>query len=143
MADITRWEPFAELSDLRQRLDRLFGDLAPSGRPRVPALDVIEKEGELTVRVDIPGFKAEETKIEVEDGVLTISGEHEETTEEKDESYVRRERRHGSFSRSLPLPSGVDAEQIKASTKDGVLEVSVPLPKREEKKAIEITPEAS
>jgi HSP20 family protein len=65
----------------------------------------------------------------VDDGMLTVSGKHEEATEETDERYVRRERRYGEFSRRLPLPEGVDPKKIKASTKDGVLEVTIPLPK--------------
>jgi HSP20 family protein len=67
-----------------------------------------------------------------------VSGEHSEESEEREGSYMRRERRSGSFSRSMTLPSGVNAEDIVSTTKDGVLEVTIPLPKAEEKKAVEI-----
>lgn len=92
------------------------------------------------MRANLPGIKPEEVKIEVEGDVLTISGEHSEEKEDKGDDYMRRERRFGSFSRSMALPAGVNAEEISATTEDGVLELSVPLPKSEERKAIEIKP---
>src|SRR5664280_64260 len=117
---LTRWEPFAELGELRSRFDRMFDELTV-GRERAwtPAVDVVRENGNLVVRADIPGIKPEEVKIEVEDDILTVSGEHEEHKEEKDKHYVRRERRYGSFSRSMTLPSGVEAKSIKAKTHDG------------------------
>jgi len=78
------------------------------------------------VRADLPGIPPGEVKLEVEDDILTISGEHTESKAEKDENYVRRERRYGSFSRSMTLPVGI--KQIKAKTHDGVVEVTIPLP---------------
>lgn len=103
---LTRWDPFAELGELRTRLDRMFDE----GRERAwtPSIDVVRENGKLVLRADLPGIKPEEVKIEIEDDVLTVSGEHEERKEEKDEHYVRRERRYGS-SRSMALPTGVDA----------------------------------
>jgi HSP20 family protein len=139
---LTRWDPFAEITDLRRRFDRLFDDL---GRQRhdswSPAIDVLRQDGRLTVRADLPGITPEEVKIEVEDGVLTVSGEHEERRSEKDDDggYVRRERRFGAFSRSIVLPSGVDAQAIKAETRDGVVEVTIPVPSDSTKQAIQVT----
>jgi HSP20 family protein len=127
---ITRWEPFAELAEMRTRFDRLLSDLADGeGREWTPAIDVIRDNGHLVLRANVPGIKPEEIEIKVEDNVLTISGEHEETTEETDKTFVRRERRYGAFSRSMPLPEGVDPKKIDAKTADGVLEVTIPLPK--------------
>ncbi len=138
---LTRWDPFAELGELRSRFDRMFDEWL-DGRERAwtPAIDVVRENGHLVVRADLPGIKPEEVKIEVEDDILTISGEHEERTEEKDDDYVRRERRYGSFSRSMALPGGVDAKRITASTRDGVVEVTVPLPKEATKEPVRITP---
>src|ERR1039457_6019234 len=121
---LTRWYPFAELGELRSRFDRMFDELA-DGRERTwtPAIDVVRDNGNLVVRADIPGIKPEEVKIEVEDDILTVSGEHEERKEKKEKHYMRRERRYGSFSRSMALPAGVDARKIKAETHDGVVEV--------------------
>ena len=138
---LTRWDPFAELGELRSRFDRMFDEWL-DGRERAwtPAIDVVRDDGHLVVRADLPGINPEEVKIEVEDDILTISGEHEERTEEKDKDYVRRERRYGSFSRSMALPGGVDAKKITASTRDGVVEVTVPLPKEATKEPVRITP---
>lgn len=142
---LTRRRPFEDFAELHTRLDRLFEDLVADGKRGewTPAIDVIRDKGKLTVRVDMPGIKPEDIKVEIEDDVLTISGEHEESKEEKDEQFVRRERRYGSFMRSIALPSGVDADSLSATVKDGVLEVSVPLPQEaKRKKAIEVTPKA-
>jgi HSP20 family protein len=141
---LTRWDPFAELGELRSRFDRMFDELL-DGRERAwtPAIDVVRDDGHLVVRADLPGIKPEEVKIEVEDDILTISGEHEERTDENDKDYVRRERRYGSFSRSLALPTGVDVKKITATTRDGVIEVTVPLPKEASKEPVRITPTAA
>jgi HSP20 family protein len=122
----------------------MFDEFA-DGRERAwtPAIDVVRENGNLVVRADIPGIKPEEVKIEVEDDILTVSGEHEEHKEEKDKNYVRRERRYGSFSRSMTLPAGVEAKNIKAKTHDGVVEVTIPLPEEAKKETITITPTAS
>jgi HSP20 family protein len=137
---LTRWEPFAELGELRSRFDRMFDDLT-DGRERAwaPAVDVERDNGNIVVRADVPGIKPEEVKIEVEDDILTVSGEHEERREEKDKHFLRRERRYGSFSRSMALPPGVEAKKIKANTHNGVVEVTIPLPKEAKKEKVEIT----
>ena len=141
---LTRWEPFAELGELRHHFDRMFDEWL-DGRERAwtPAVDVVRENGHLVVRADIPGIKPEEVKIEVEDDILTVSGEHTESKEEKDKHYVRRERRYGSFSRSMALPAGVDPKKIEAKTHDGVVEVTIPLPKEAKKETVAITPTAA
>ena len=140
---LTRWEPFAELGELRAHFDRMRGELG-DGREGawIPAIDVVRDNGNLLVRADVPGIKPEEVKIEVEDDILTVSGEHEERKEEKDKDYLRRERRYGSFHRSMALPTGVDPKKIKAKTHNGVVEVTIPLPKPAKKETIKITPSA-
>ena len=138
-ATMTRWSPFAELVDVRSRLDRLFEELGDGQRAWTPAIDVVREEGKILMRADVPGVKPEDIKIEVDEGVLTISGEHEEKSEKKEKDYVRRERRFGSFSRSITLPKGVSGEDIDAKCTDGVLELTIPVPKQE-RKAIKITP---
>jgi HSP20 family protein len=140
---LTRWDPFAEFAELRSRFERLLEDVEPRGRAWTPAIDLVRDDGHLILKADVPGIKPEEVSIEVDDGVLTVSGKHEEATEETDEHFVRRERRYGAFTRRLPLPEGVDPKQIKASTKDGVLEVTIPLPKEVAKaEKVTITPTA-
>ena len=140
---LTRWDPFAELNELRTRFDRMFDQFDERERSWTPAIDVVRDDGHLVVRADIPGIKPEEVKIEVEDDILTVSGEHTESKEQKDKNYVRRERRYGSFSRSMALPAGVDANEIKAQTHDGVVEVTIPLPKEAKKETVRITPTAA
>ena len=144
MTTMTRWQPFGEFADLHERLDRLFERMTNGeGQPALPAVDVIRRDEEIVIRADMPGIKPDEVKIEVEDDVLTVSGEHQEEKEEKKDNFLRRERSYGSFSRSLSLPPGVDAEAIEANSKDGMLEVTVPLPKEKQKKAVEIKPKAT
>jgi HSP20 family protein len=112
-------------------------------RAWTPAIDVVREDDHLVLRADLPGIKPEEVKIEVEDDFLTVSGEHRESTEEKDKQYVRRERRYGFFSRSMKLPPGIDAKQITASTREGVVEVTIPLPSEAKKEPVRITPTAA
>jgi HSP20 family protein len=141
---LTRWDPFAEIADLRTRFDRLLGDFADGGeRDWTPAIDMLRDNGRLVVRADVPGIKPEEIAIEVDQGMLTLSGKHETTEEKKEKDFVRRERRYGAFRRRMPLPDGVDPKSIKATTHDGVLEVTIPLPEQAAKKPITITPTAA
>jgi HSP20 family protein len=141
---MTRWDPFSELTELRGPWERLLDALPFDGRQQwMPAIDVERSNGDLMVRADIPGIKPEEVKIEIADNVLTVSGEHRDATEKKDKHYLRRERRYGAFSRSVSLPDGVDASKVKATTHDGVVEVTVPLPKGAKKERVQITPTAA
>ena len=139
---ITRWEPFAELAEMRSRFDRLLGELADGERDWMPAVDMVRDDGELVVRAEVPGIKPEEIEIKAEEGELTISGEHQETEEEKGEHFVRRERRYGGFSRTMTLPEGVDPKKIEAKTHDGLLEIRIPLPKETAREPVAITPRA-
>ena len=139
--ELSEWRPFADFAELRSRLDQAFRDLGARGEQGwSPSVDVLKKDGELVLRANLPGIKPDEVKITVEEGVLTISGEHSKEKEEKEDKYVRRERHFGSFSRSMSLPSGVSAEDIEATTEDGVLEVTVPMPEAAQKQAVQITP---
>ncbi|HEX7059588.1 MAG TPA: Hsp20/alpha crystallin family protein [Solirubrobacterales bacterium] len=136
--ELTEWRPFSDFAELRHRLDQAFRDLSEGAQHGwTPSVDLIRRDDALVLRADIPGIKPDEVKIEVEDDVLTVSGEHSEEKEEKKESYMRRERRYGSFSRSMVLPKGLKADDIEATTEDGVLEVTIPMPK-EEKQKVEI-----
>jgi HSP20 family protein len=93
-----------------------------------PGFEVYEKDNRLFTRVDLPGLKKEEVKVEVTDGYLAISGERRREEEEKKKEFYRSEREYGSFYRAVPLPEGAKLEDVKATFADGVLEVSVPLP---------------
>jgi HSP20 family protein len=99
-----------------------------------PGIDVFEKDNRLVTKIDLPGMKKEDVKVEVTDGNLAIFGERKTEAEEKKEHFYRSEREYGSFYRSVPLPEGVKLEDVKATFADGVLEVSVPLPAQQEAK---------
>jgi HSP20 family protein len=138
------WRPFAEFEDLRRRVDRIFEEMGNGSQHDWNlAIDMIERDDHYVLRASVPGLKLDEVKIEVEDDVLTVSAEHEESEEEKKESYVRRERRYGAFTRSITLPKGVTADQVEATCEDGMLEVTFPQPKEEERKAVTITPKGA
>jgi HSP20 family protein len=97
-----------------------------------PGVDVFERNNYLVTKIDLPGLKKEEIKVEVTDGYLAISGERKREEEEKKKEFYRCEREYGSFYRAVPLPEGVKFEDVKATFADGVLEVSVPLPAKAE-----------
>jgi HSP20 family protein len=142
-SSLTHWTRFPELSELRSRFDRVL-DEAASGEERTwsPRVDLVRDEDRIVLRADVPGIKPEDIEVSIEEGVLTVSGEHEESTEEKREKFIRRERRFGSFSRSLTLPQGVDPESVEAECTDGVLEVTIPAPERPESRKVEIKPKS-
>jgi HSP20 family protein len=93
-----------------------------------PMIDVFERDKRLVTRVDLPGMKKEDVKVEVADGNLTISGERKREFEDTKENMYRCEREYGSFFRTVPLPEGAKVDDVEATFTDGVLEVSVPLP---------------
>lgn len=109
----------------------------------VPPLEMLERNGQLVIRADMPGLSKDHIKIEVEDHQLLISGEREAEREERQGSLYRSERRFGSFSRIVPLPAGAQPEQATATFRDGVLEIVMPAPKRAEAKRIEVQEEAT
>jgi HSP20 family protein len=90
-----------------------------------PAIDVTTKDGNLVIRAELPGVKPEDVDITLHDNVLTISGERKADQEEERGGYYVRERRYGSFSRSLTLPQGTDESKINARYDNGILEVTV------------------
>lgn len=106
-----------------------------------PPLEVFERGDELVVRADLPGLSKEDVNVEVENEVLTISGERRQDYEDTSEGYYRSERRYGAFSRSIPLPEDVEADQVKANFRDGVLEVTMPKPQQEssQRRRIDVT----
>jgi HSP20 family protein len=104
----------------------------------VPEIDVFERGNALVTKVDLPGMKKDEVKVEVNDGQLVISGERRSETEETKDHVYRTERSYGSFSRTVPLPTGVKVDDIRATFANGVLEVAIPLPAKTEPKARQV-----
>jgi len=144
MSAMTRWQPFAELAELRQRLDRTLAELsAGTGESWSPAVDVVREDGVLRMRANVPGLKPEEIKVEVDEDLVTISGEHAEETEREDGAFLRRERHAGAFSRAVRLPRPVDPTKVKATLHDGVLDVEIPMPAEKARHSVTITPKAA
>ena len=141
---LTRWDPFADFAQVRQRIDRMFEDMTDGEQAATRAkVDLIEQDDKLIVRADMPGIKPEDIRVEVSDDVLTIRGEHVQDKEKKGEHFLRRERSYRSFARSLTLPPKIDPKAIEATTHDGVLEVAVPVPKEAASKPVLIKPKAA
>ena len=99
-----------------------------------PRIETLRRGDELVVRADLPGVKKEDVHVDVEGGVLTLSGERRQRHEERRDGVYRSEQSYGSFFRSIPLPEDVDGERITATLEDGVLEVIVPLPEQKQQR---------
>jgi HSP20 family protein len=130
--------PFSLLDELRSELDRFweFPRFTRGDGEKLtwwPKMDVFRKEGQLVVRADLPGMKKEDVEVAIEEGDLILRGERKEETEIEEGDVYRWERQYGSFFRRLPLTFEVEPEAVQASFKDGVLEVTVPLPKEEKR----------
>lgn len=133
MAELVRWEPFRELSEMREAMDRLFerGFSRPwrllgwEGEILFP-VDLYETNDEVVVKASLPGVKPEDVEISVTGDTLTIKGEHKEEHEEKNANYYRREHRYGAYQRALTLPAKVDADKADASFENGVLHLRLP-----------------
>lgn len=134
MAMLVRPEP------LSTELDRLFTSIF--GEPRadrwLPAMDLYETDDAYVLKVDLPGLSEKDVSIEVENGVLTVSGERRSEREERRDGWLRAERAFGRFSRSLTLPEGVDPSRITAEFDKGVLTVRVPKPEQHRPHRIQI-----
>lgn len=126
---VVRFDPLRELTSFRDDINRLFVRTFGEGaeaRTWAPAVDVFEREHEVVLKAELPGLTAEDVTVELDDNVLTISGERTFTDRVEDGRYHRVERSYGKFSRSLTLPQGIDEDGVSASFADGVLEVTVP-----------------
>jgi HSP20 family protein len=136
MSLLIRPEPFS------QEFDRLFSSLFDNGGRQaqrwVPAMDLVEADDHFVLKVDLPGLAEDDVTIEVQDNALTISGSREAEHERKEKGWYRLERSYGSFSRSLTLPDGVDADKVEANFDRGVLEVRVPKPEERKPRRIAI-----
>ncbi|MCM8799483.1 MAG: Hsp20/alpha crystallin family protein [Candidatus Omnitrophica bacterium] len=137
------WDPFRELLDLEHEFRRFFEDSFALLPERVskegiwsPSLDIVEDKDNITIKADLPGVKQSDIDISISGDILTIKGERKREEEVKDKNYHRIERFYGNFTRSLTLPKYVDTNKVKATYKDGVLEIV--LPKTEEVKPKQI-----
>jgi HSP20 family protein len=146
---LIRWEPVAELNSIQNEMNRLFntffdqpgatGRSGGTSRRWIPAMDLVETDGQYVLRADLPGLSDENVNIALEDNVLTISGERKAEHEQQQQGYYRLERASGSFSRSLTLPEGVDPDGVRAHFDRGVLEISIPKPEQKKPRQVQIS----
>jgi len=118
--------------------DRDAWNSAAADASWIPEVETFRRDDKLIVRADLPGMKKDDVHVEVNEGMLTISGERCDEREENRDDFFRSERSYGRFYRAVPLPEGVAGDQCDATFKDGVLEVTIPVPKQMEKKARQV-----
>ncbi|MDF2458358.1 MAG: Heat shock protein Hsp20 family [Nitrospira sp.] len=143
---LVRWDPFRELEDMSERLNRVFSrpTLRNTGKENLtvadwmPTVDISETESEYLIKAELPEVRKEDVKVTVENGVLTLQGERRQEKEEKGKRFHRVERSYGSFVRSFTLPESVDEGGVKAEYKDGVLALHLPKSERVKPKAIDV-----
>ncbi len=137
------WDPFDLMTDFQSEMNRLFHRSLhkKNGWERTfePEIDVVEERDTFVVKADLPGMKKEDLDIKVEGRLLTLKGERKEEKETKEKNYYASERFYGAFTRLIELPTDVKADQVKATYRDGVLEMT--LPKTEGAKVKQITVE--
>ena len=161
MALLERWRPSRELDRFRSEFDGMlerFGfnrgwlGRSPLGRnlfadwealPERPAIETRVEDGKFIVHADLPGIDPKDVDIKVVGDMLTITGSREEKRETSKAEYLHREIRYGAFERSIGLPEGIEAEDLKATYHDGVLELTAPMPKEAAPKEVKIQVESS
>ncbi len=147
MKALTPWRPFRELSTLHQDIDDIFSHFF--GREEewfptrwgtvMPMIESFVRDGELVERADLPGINPKDVELAVEGHRLVMRGERRSKEERREKDYVHREVVYGRFERAIDLPEGVDADSIKATYHDGVLEVTMKAPKALVAKKVPIT----
>jgi len=146
---IVRWDPFRELEDMSERLNRVFGRSALARAEGAskdtmtvfdwsPTVDIVETPEEFQIKAELPEVKNEDVKVSVDGGVLRIEGERKQEKEEKGKKFHRIERSYGSFLRTFTLPDNVDESRVQAEFKDGLLNVRLRKAEKAKPKSIEV-----
>ena len=143
MSNLTRWEPVREMMTLREAMDRLFDDaftrpVFAGGNSTIPAIDLYQTDDDVVVKAALPGIKAEDVQITVENDVLQLRGEFKSENAQKEATYHIREQRYGSFERSVALPVAVQTEKAQANFENGILTVTLPKAEAVKPKTISI-----
>ncbi len=147
MSQLATWNPFRELDEVQNRLGSFFGGRFPrfgdsNGGLKLadwsPQVDITEDEKEYLIKADLPEMKKDEIKVNVENGVLSVSGERKTEKEEKNKKFHRIERSYGTFERSFTLPDDANGAKVSAEFKEGVLRVHLPKTPVAKPKAIEV-----
>lgn len=142
---LVRYEPWRGVGQLQDEINRLFGSLGDNESSAatadwVPSVDINEYDRSFQLFVDVPGVDPKDVEITLDNGVLTISGERREFKSADEDNIVRRraERIRGRFHRRFILPDTVDADNVKASDRHGVLEISIPKQARAQPRRIKV-----
>ncbi len=151
MRSLVPWRSKGELERMERRMEDIFDRLserffAPWEREDsfwrtaawAPAIESHVENGNMIIKADLPGIGPKEVSISVTGNQLTIEGERKHEKKEEKKDYFYRELAYGKFSRTITLPDGVDADKVKASCKDGVLQITLPAPKELASKRIQI-----
>jgi HSP20 family protein len=136
MTQLTRWEPFRELFNMQDRVNRMYRLFRDSYSPEspeealttttfAPPVDIYEDEHNITLKMEVPGIAEKDIDVHIENITLTVRGERKFEKEEKEENFRRIERQYGSFTRVFTLPSSVDPEQVSANYDNGVLKIKL------------------
>ncbi len=146
--ELTTWSPLRELDNFRRGFDEMFDQFTKdwfSGdwmRTRGPAIESWIEDGNLVVRADLPGVDPKDVEVTVVGETLTLKGKREHKEEKSERDYFHREVSYGSFERSISLPKGVKAEEIKATYRNGVIELTMPIPKELSARKVPVTVES-
>jgi HSP20 family protein len=147
---LVKWDPFRDVAELQNRINRMFDDSFGPSRDREdemnvcawrPAVDIYETETGVILAVELPGVGKENVAVEVKDNILTLKGERFARSAIKPEAYYRQERCYGTFQRSFTLHHNIQPDLIKAKFKDGMLEIEIPRPEEEQPKQITVNVE--
>ena len=146
--NLVKWDPFVELEDVSKHLNRIFGKFPARTEPSrellamaewAPNVDITETDTAYLIKGEIPGVNKEDVKVNIEDGMLIMSGERKQEKEEQGKKFHRIERCYGSFMRSFRLPDNVDESAVKAEFKDGMLNVTLPKSAQAKTKAVNVS----
>src|ERR1700712_1389547 len=121
MSQLMKWSPFTEFENLHRELTNIIdgkADNTAAAPEWIPTVDIIESEKSYIIKAELPEMKKEDVRVELEKGVLSISGERKIEKQEKTRKYHRLERAYGAFSRSFELPDDIDSNRVSASYKD-------------------------
>jgi HSP20 family protein len=135
---LTHYRPWNQLSRIHNDLSRFFDDGENLSENWRPAVDVQEDENSYLIKADVPGVEPKDIEIDIDKGVLTIKGHRESSKREEHDGYQRIERFSGEFSRRFSLPDSVDADNIEANSKHGVLEITIPKKSTEQARKITV-----
>jgi HSP20 family protein len=152
--EVAPWRPFSELARMERDMERMFEDFwtrpwfglgwprrfraLEEVAPRAPAIEIYEEKDDVVVKAELPGMKREDLELNISDNLLTIKGEKKKEEEVKEKGYYYSERSYGSFTRTVEIPKDVQTDKVRASFKDGVLEIRIPKTEEAKRKEVKI-----